>query len=131
MTSNISERISALSTVKADISNIHEIGEMWLSVCGDLFADEAGFGLDNNGKRFFIPSKLVCDISTGDILRLLNVADELERHKETSQITCENLYKHSLKCHMKQRAENDDIQAKVVMFFRAQRIHKDADTISG
>lgn len=92
--------------------------------------DKPGFGFDKNGKLFFIHSKLSCNINTDSILKLLNVTNKLKTHEKTFHLTEGDLYKHSHTYHLKQRAENDDIQTNVAMFFHNNRKLSNVTTVS-
>lgn len=120
MRSSISKRISALAAIDADVTNIRGIGDEWLAVCEGLFPDEAGYGYDKQGNIVFIPSRLNVDATTGNLCAMLRIADDLNRFEDTYGIPDENYYLDSIISHLRKRADKGDIQAKVILYFRAR-----------
>ena len=120
MTSNISKRISELAEIKPTGTNIRSIGREWLAICKDMFSDDSGYGYDKTGKSVFFPSQLKAEVSTGELSVMLRIADCLNRFEDTYGIPDDDNYVGSIISHLRKRADKDDIQAKVVLYFRVR-----------
>lgn len=120
MKSDISKRISNLVAMNATEMNIREIGDEWLTICGEMFLDDAGYAYDKSGNTVFDPSKINKTVTTLDLCTMLLVADELNRFEETYGTPDENSYRESIIKHLRLRADKGDVQAGVVLFFRVR-----------
>lgn len=121
MTSDISDRILALGRMTVSETNVVEIGNRWLSICGELFTDDAGFELGKNGGYDFIPSTLNHNVSTTSLSELLRISDEFERYRDTAGLQNENWYLNSILLHIRQRADKGDARANDALRIRVEK----------
>lgn len=98
---------------------ICRIGDEWLAICSEIFTEDHGFDINNNGDVYFVPSLLKVNVSTESLAQLIDLADSLDIYEETIGMTCENDYKLSLLTHLNRRASKSDTLASRYLTKRA------------